>query len=186
MAIKQDIEAIKEEIGAEEQFLESLIKGERFFKRYRYPIIGIVVFVLLVIIGYSIVNFIQENRLIQSNEAYNILLKEPANKEALSTLQSNNSKLYEAYLFQKAVQSKNKEALKEVLSSNADSILKDIAHFVLQDGNSKMMREVNFLLEGYGYLQKGNLKEAKTAFSNIPLSSPLQELVNKLNHYQGK
>lgn len=186
MAIKQDIEAIKKEIGAEEQFLESIIKGERFFKKYRYPMIGLASLVVVVAIGYGVVKSINKNRLLESNEAYQTLLKDSNNINALSVLKETNEPLYEAYLFQKATLSKNPTELKAVLNSSADPLLKDIASFVSGDDNSKIMEDVILLLNGYEYLKNGKTKEAKNVFAQIPLTSSLQELVKKLNHYQGK
>lgn len=186
MAIKQNIEAIKKEIGAEEQFLEGIIKSERFFQKYKYPVIGAVSAIILLVIGYSVVNSINESRLVKSNEAYQVLLKEPSNKEALATLKDSNQPLYEAYLFKKATTSSNVQELKNVLNSSADPLLKDIASFALGDGDSKMMEDVNLLLKGYEHLKNGQTEEAKKVFAEIPLTSSLQELVKKLNHYQGK
>ena len=40
MAIKDDIDSIKEELNTQEQFLENIIKSERFFKKYKKIIIG--------------------------------------------------------------------------------------------------------------------------------------------------
>lgn len=186
MAIKENIEAIKKEIGAEEQFLESIIKSERFFKKYKYPVLGVVGAIILIVIGYGTVNSVNENRLTKSNEAYQVLLKEPENKEALATLKKSNMPLYEAYLFKKAVDSKNPQELNSVLQSSADPLLKDIANYVLHNENSKIMEDVILLLNGYEHLKSGKVEEAKKVFSQIPLTSSLQELVKKLNHYQGK
>ena len=35
LALKDDIEGIKEQIGTEEQFLQSMIKSELFIKKYK-------------------------------------------------------------------------------------------------------------------------------------------------------
>ena len=35
MAIKDDIDSIKEELNTQEQFLENIIKSERFLKKYK-------------------------------------------------------------------------------------------------------------------------------------------------------
>ena len=35
LAIKDDIDSIKRDLSAEEQFLENAIKGERFIKKYK-------------------------------------------------------------------------------------------------------------------------------------------------------
>ena len=54
MAIKDDIDSIKEELNTQEQFLENIIKSERFFKKYKKIIIGAVVLGIVGSAGYYI------------------------------------------------------------------------------------------------------------------------------------
>ena len=54
MAIKDDIDSIKEELNTQEQFLENIIKSERFFKKYKKIIIGAVVLGIVGAAGYYI------------------------------------------------------------------------------------------------------------------------------------
>lgn len=185
MAIKDDLQAIKQEIGAEEQFLESMIKGERFFKKYRYIIIGTIVLFFAFVVGYYINTTMEQKRLESTNEAYELLMKNPADEKALNTLKEKNKPLYEAYLFQKASKSKNIEELKKLLNSSLDPLLKDIAKFEVGSGDSELFKNIKTLLSGYELLKQGKQKEAKVAFSAIPLTSSLQEIIKKLNHYQG-
>lgn len=185
MAIKEDIKAIKEEIGAEEQFIESLIKGERFFKKYKLPLITAAVLVVLFGAGYAFNDYTTQKQLTLTNEAYELLLENPNNKEAIKTLKSANEPLYNAYMFSKASKSKNMDELKQLLSSNLDPVLKDMAKFELGEDDTQMYKNLKALLDGYNLLKQGKKKEANNAFSAIPLTSNLQEIVEKLNHYQG-
>lgn len=185
MALKEDIKAIKEEIGAEEQFLESIIKGERFYKKYKFPIIAFVSLVILVAIGYATNDYMDKRSLRLTNEAYELLLKNPDNKEALKTLKDGNLPLYETYLFSQSSKNKNIDELKKLLSSNLDPVLKDMIKFELGEDDSEIYKNLKALLDGYSLLKQGKTQEAKSAFSLIPLTSNLQEIVKKLNHYQG-
>ena len=70
MGLKENINAVKEELSTEEQFLESIIKGERFFKRNKKIIIGGLVLVALGIGGYIINDALKTQKLKESNIAY--------------------------------------------------------------------------------------------------------------------
>ncbi|MBF0984133.1 MAG: hypothetical protein HXK63_03205, partial [Campylobacter sp.] len=52
MALKDDIESVKKEIGTEEQFLESVIKSEIFVRRYKKPLIFLAAILIVVFVGY--------------------------------------------------------------------------------------------------------------------------------------
>lgn len=185
MALKEDIDAIKQEIGAEEQFLESMIKSERVVKKYKYPLIALAVLVVLVVTGYQVTTMLKEKRIKDSNIAYENLLKNPKNANALKELKDSSPVLYQTYLFMQASKNGDKEELKKVASSNADSLLKDLAKFQLDGTDPTLLKNFSALLSGYKLLQAGKITEAKEAFSKIPLTSPLQEIVKKLNHFQG-
>ncbi len=185
MAIKDDVKAIKEQIGAEEQFLESVIKGERIFKKYKYPIIGVFIALIVCVGAYSMFEYIKEKNLNESNAAYELLQKNPNDKSAITTLKDKNPKLYEAFLFHKASQTQNIKELKDVVSSSSDPILKSLATYELGDGDSEILKDVQILLQGYAFLKENKIKEAKEEFAKISLASPLQGIVKKLNHYKG-
>lgn len=184
MAIKDDVKAIKEQIGAEEQFLESVIKGERFFKKYKFPIIGAVILLVVFGVGYSITDYLKTKRLNETNEAYMLLLQNPTDTNALKTLKDGNPKLYEAFLFQKASKANDIKELKNIVNTSSDPIIKSIAIYELNDGTSDVLKDVQILLQGYSLLKENKIKEAHGKFAQISITSPLQEIVKKLNHYQ--
>lgn len=185
MAIKDDVKAIKEQIGAEEQFLESIIKGERFFKKYKYPIIGLVIALIVFGVGYSLNEYLNTKRLNKTNEAFTLLQTNPNNQEALKALKDGNPKLYEAFLFQKASRAQNVEELKNIVSTSSDPIIKSIAIYELDSGESEILKDLQVLLDGYNLLKENKIEQARNRFLQIQPSSPLQEIIKKLNHYQG-
>ena len=60
MAIKDDIDSIKEELNTQEQFLENIIKSERFFKKYKKIIIAVAVLGVVGTAGYYINGVLKE------------------------------------------------------------------------------------------------------------------------------
>ncbi len=190
MGIKENLKAVKKEISTEEQFLEGMIKGERFFKRNKRYIIGILVVLVIGSVGYTVQMMMEAKRLKQSNDAYMLLLKDPNDAEALSVLQQKNEKLYTLYELQNAVAKNDKEILAR-LANNADVIVSSIATYQLsqlgQDISPKgeLFAGMVALQEGYALLKENKISEAKVKFANIEQNSPLKQVAQNLEHYQG-
>jgi len=186
VAIKENINAIKQELSTEEQFLESMIKGERFFKKYKWPLaIGASV-LIIALIGYTVFNSLEQKRIADANKAYQTLLQNPNDKDALKALKDAKTPLYATFLTKKALESNDKEALEAVLASDADRLLKDLASYQLTGKNDGLLSNLSALQEGYLKLEAGDIDGANAAFSKIELTSPLQNIVKNLQHYQGK
>jgi hypothetical protein len=195
LSLKENIDAIKSELSTEEQFLESIIKIERVYKKYKKPIIAAAVTVVFVFAGYAVSNYIKKVNIKTSNEAYLTLLKNPDNKEALKVLQNKNTPLYNAYLFQKAMKEKEIQSLLS-LSNGQDPIIADIAAYqsaVLKADEKKIsaysyrqngiLKNFTLLEDGYLLLKEGKIKEAKEKFSQIPHTSALKSVAINLEHY---
>ncbi|WP_024953926.1 hypothetical protein [Sulfurospirillum arcachonense] len=192
MALKDNLDAVKKEIGTEEQFLEGIIKSERFFKRYKKYIISAVIVLVVSGSAYAVLNVINENRLQSSNEAYSKLLLNPKDTNAEKTLKEKNERLYNFYRFQKALSQNNAAVLKELAAYKTDPLISDLASYQLASeenkvaAKSELLQGFIFLEEGYKLLQSDKIKEAKLKFAQIDLNSPLKNIANNLEHYQGK
>lgn len=196
MSIKEDIKAVKEEITAEEQFLETVIKSERFLKKYKKPLIATASVIVSAFLIYAVYNYVKERNFKISNQAYLTLQKNPNDKEALETLKEKNPNLYMVFLFHQALKENSPQALEKVLGALKDENLKDIALYQIAslkaDKNAldsyamrkeAILKDFALLDEGYLLFKEGKIKEGKEKLSMISLSSPLQGLVQSLNHY---
>ncbi len=192
LSLKENMNIIKEEIGAEEQFLESIIKGERFYKKYKRQIQVLVVVVILVAIGYAGYSISKDRNIKISNEAYETLNKSPNNKEALATLKDKNPSLYEVYLFEEAVKNNNIGKLEELSKDKNSELLSDLSLYQVEQlknskiVNSRLLNGFSLLEEGFDLLKDGKITEAKLKFAQIDSNSPLFKIVKNLEHYQGK
>lgn len=191
MSLKENIEAVKKEIGTEEQFLEGIIKSERFFKKYKKSIIITSIVAVLAGSTYATLNVLKENRLESSNEAYNKLIKNPNDSESLTVLKDKNERLYNFYRFQKALENNDVKVLKELSEYKQDPIISDLASYQLDglegksDSKSELLSGFIALQEGYKLLKADKVEEAKLKFAQIQLNSPLKNISNNLEHYQG-
>lgn len=192
MSLKENISAVKDEISTEEQFLESLIKGERFFKKYKKIIVTLVGIVVFAFIAYGAFTYIHQNQIEKANIAYATLLKNPKDTQALESLKSNDERLYNLFIFTQAANADDKSELEKLSKLKDDSILADLATYQLQSENgesdtkSELLRGMALLHAGYKLLLDGKINEAKLQFAQIGVNSPLKNIANNLEHYQGK
>jgi hypothetical protein len=188
MSLKDNMDFVKEELNSEEKFLESFVKVERFFKKYKLLIISAVVIVVLGVIALSVTSYLKEQNKIEANIVFQKVLKDPNDTKALESLKGLNTKLYDIALFnQKNAQkdsSINTEFFKELLAYE-----KAINEQNIEKLNSVSM-EKNFLLKEFAIFNKalilakdGKYQEAKDALKLIPETSQVKDLVTLLNHY---
>jgi len=196
LAIKENIEYVKEELTAQEQFLEGMIRSERFVKKYKKPLIGLASVIIVAILGYGVYDYIKTANLEASNIAYNKLLKNPKDTEALKVLQSKNEALYNTFIFHQAVINSDVKELEKFKSVAKDEVLKDLATYQAasikehrvalqnyQANSEALLKEFATFIEGYKLLKEGKIDEGKMKLSSIPLNSPLFNIAKSLNHY---
>ncbi|MDD3343171.1 MAG: hypothetical protein PHR87_06310 [Sulfurospirillaceae bacterium] len=191
MGLKENIKAVKEEISTEEQFLEGMIKGERFFKKNKKYIISLLAILVIGGSGYAMNDMIHQSNLSASNIAYQTLLQDANNTKAREILQQKNPKLYMLYEFSQAVQKNDIETLKRLSSLKDDPNISDLATYQvsqLEKGDlskSELFSGLVLLEEGYGLLKEGKIDEARLKFAQIEVNSPLKQIAKNLEHYQG-
>jgi len=191
LGLQENIKAVKDEISTEEQFLEGMIKSERFFNRNKKYIIAALVLLVVAAGGYAIKDVMAEARLKASNVAYQALLNDANNTAARETLQAKNPKLYTMYLFETALAKGDVDALKSVSLSKEDPILADLATYQLSqlDENAtakgELLSGLVMLQEGYELLKEKKVEEARLKFAQIDANSPLKQIAKNLEHYQG-
>jgi len=192
LSLKENLDGIKQEIGAEEQFLESVIKTERFYKKYKRQVqLGVAILVIAAIV-YPSYGYIKQRNLRLSNIAYETLLTNPSDKEALNTLKDKNQPLYDTYKFRAAVTKKNVAKLEELSKNKNEKFLSDLSTYELaqiknsKKVNSELLKGFALLEEGYDLLKVGKISQAQLKFAQIDTNSPLFKIVKNLSHYQGK
>lgn len=195
MNLKENMDALKEELNSEEKFFESAIRTERFIKRYQKPLIAAVA--VLVLGGISVMGYqmVRDAKIESSNAALSVLLSNPADAAAEETLRDDNPKLYALWKYSRAVSQKDASALESLKDSDAEMIA-DIAAY-----ESAVLKEDNAALETYskqqGALYKdlailgvavraveaGNIAQAHQKVAQISEDSPVYSTAQSLLHY---
>ena len=185
MAIKEDLTEIKKEIDAQEQFLESMIKGERFFKKYKTLLIVVCAAAIVAAVGFYTSKILNENRVEEANLAYSKLILNPNDANALSILKEKEPSIYALFSLGQMLDKNDTKGISELANLQVHPLVKDIILSQTGNANSEILKEYSALLKGFELLKENKIKEANDEFNKIALDSQLQTLVKNLKHYQG-
>ena len=188
MSIKDDVNYIKNELSSEEKFLESFVKTERFFKKYKKLIFGLIILAIVGSVVFLVKTKLDEKNLYEANIALSNFL-ENGNQNSLNELKEKNRDLYEIALY---LDAKNE-------FKNADinlKYLKELLDFQVALLNSNqsdldaVSKKADFLLKDYAIFNQAlilvnNQKyaEAREILGKISQDSRAFELATLLKHY---
>jgi len=185
VSLKDDINGVKKELGAEESFLESFLKVEKFYKKNKTAIIGGITAVLIGVVGFYTYSYLQLQEKIKINITFNKVLDNPNDEKAMAALKTQSQKLYEVAQFMKTSNSKSNNEFLNQLSLYTEAISKNdptALGIVAQDQN--------FLLKDFAVLNKAIIEaknnefaKAKESLKLIPANSDAKVLVQMLQHY---
>lgn len=188
MSIKDDVNYIKNELSSEEKFLEGFVKTERFFKKYKKLIYGLIILLIVGSIIFFVKSKLDEKNLYEANLALSSFL-ENGNKNSLDELKDKNKDLYEIALYL--------DAKNEFKSVNINlKYLKEILDFQVAVLNSNqteldlVSKKADFLLKDYAIFNQALIlvdnqkyQEARELLSKISQESRAFELATLLKHY---
>lgn len=189
MSIKENVDYVKEELSSQEKFLENFVKGERFYKKYRILIFAFIAIVVIGSIGFVVKNNIDESNKLEANLAFNKVLQNNNDTQALEVLKNKNEKLYEVALFLQAKKENESVEVNIPLLKELSKYQIALANKNIDELNNLSMQS-DFLLKEFAIFNKALLLsdeakyvEAKETLKLIPQTSKAFELANLLNHY---
>jgi hypothetical protein len=195
MSTKENLDFVKKELSQEEKFLETSMKLEGFWKKYKMAIFAVGAFIFMGTALFFTNDYLKERDLLASNEAYVKLLKNPDDKASLELLETKNPKLYDAYVFQMAMRDSNIDKLNSIANKNIDIlsslatlqvalIEKDIDKlnkYSLKD--KALIKEYATIQEAFLLIEKEEYKKAQSRLDSIPIDSQVANFSNALKHY---
>ncbi len=197
MSLKENMKVLKEELSAEEQILESVIKAEGFWKKYKKIILTLLTVVFLAIAWKLISEYLHQQSLEKANLAYNQLMTNPNDADAKARLKSENPKLYELFTYQQVARvsdpAKLETSLKEIKDPNLRDLLtyqiaslkkSGLSSYATKEG--AILRDLARYQSAYLLLKEGKIKEAQAKLAQISQQSALYPLAQNLKNYQGK
>jgi predicted negative regulator of RcsB-dependent stress response len=180
-----DIKEVKEEIKQDEELLVKVFKLEKFIRKYKKPIIAVIVIAVAILIGREAYIMYSDYKLKQENLALEKLLTNPNDKEALATLKENK-KLYDLYLLKKGEYSKiTTKALEEIKAYEIAMQKGDINSLeaYLNNPNYHVLKNAVRVALIRLYLQKGDRQKATLLANEISPNSKYKEIATYLLHY---
>ncbi len=189
MSLQEKVEYLKEEMSTEEKFFEGFFKLEKIWKKYKIVLISVVSLLFMGFVGTNINDYMQEQNTIKANNAFNALLENRKDAEAINILKDLNPKLLKiANYLQDKKDGKNEAVNIEFL----DEIVK--FNMALNENNldviNKTILNSKFVLKEYALFQKALILtidkkylDAKETLALIPDTSTVAELSNKLKHH---
>lgn len=195
MSLKENMDALKEELSSEEKFFESAVRTERFVKRYQKPLIAAVAASLLVVAGAIGYQSYTNSKIESSNAAFNVLLSNPSDAKAEETLKNDNPKLYDVWKLSRGIAQNDVTILESLKDSEAFGIA-DIAQYEAASIKGDMQslnqytkkqgalyKDLALLELAVTAIEKGNVSEAHQKISLISEDSPLYQVAQALSHY---
>ncbi|ACM93411.1 conserved hypothetical protein [Nautilia profundicola AmH] len=179
---------IKEKLKQEEELLVKVFKLEKFIKKYKKQIIAGVTIAALILIGNAVYGYIQTQKLISSNNAFDTLMQNPNDKAALEKVKSNEN-LYQVYL----LQSDKIEDLQKVTAPELKAIAaykiamlkgdkQSLENYLLNPDYKILKDPVRVALIKI-YLKEGNREKAKELYTQITPNSEFAAIAKFLLHY---
>ncbi|BCD67826.1 tetratricopeptide repeat protein [Nitratiruptor sp. YY09-18] len=194
MSTKENIEYIKQELSSDEKLLESLLKAERFLKKYKKPLLAVVIIAIVGIVGYSGYEWKKEYDLSEANKIYEHLLANPNDLQSLVKLKEKSPKLWALYLYSQAAKQKDIKAL-QALSKIDDPIISDLASYHLAAAKAKredihnytlsheILKDFALLDEAYLLFKEGKISQAKQRLAQVQDEKVKGLYVKLFNHY---
>jgi hypothetical protein len=186
MSLKDNVDYIKEELSNEEKFLESSLRVEKFYKKYKYVIFGVIGLVLVYFIGSAIVDYNAQNTKTKANITYENIINNPQDTQALDELKSLNEKLYQIALYKTNQQNssvdviylKDLQAYKKAVASNDIKALDSL--IASQDF---LLKDFALLTKALILIEKQEYAKAKSVIKMVPQESQVAQVVTMLEHF---
>ena len=185
MSLKENIDYIKNEISAEESYMEKFFKVERIYKKNKKIIIAAIIIIILSVASFYVSSYITDKNKLQANIALNTLLNNPDDKEALAVLEVKNPKLFKIYQFKI-----NDTKVTDV------TFFKELALYTtaIKENNIEKLTEVTqqqeFLLKDFAIFNKALIQaqeskyaESKETLKSINENSAVSPLGKMLEHF---
>jgi hypothetical protein len=195
LSLKENMEALKEELSSEEKFFESAVRTERFVKRYQKPLIATVVASLLAVVGAISFQAYSDAKIESSNAAFNLLLVNPTDTKAEQTLKNDNPKLYDVWKLSRGIAQNDVTILEGLKHSEAFGVA-DIASYEaaaikgdvqsLEQYTKKqgaLYKDLALLEVAVSAIEKGDVATAHQKLALITEESPLYQVAGALSHY---
>ncbi len=195
MSLKENISMVRSELNSEEKFFEQAVRTERFVKKYKKPLISLIVLVVIAVVVMIVSDSIKQSKIDSANSAFAILQQNPTDADALAELKESAPALFEVFELKMATQNGDLQTLKR-LSASKDRVVSDLASYQVaandQDvallssyanDQDAIYRDIAIVEEAVLLLKKSDTDRAHQRLKLIAEDSPLFGTASALRHY---
>ncbi len=189
--MNKNLEAIKKEFENDEKILENAFKLERFFKKYKYILLGVVLGVVAWVTYINVYDHMEEKKALEISAIYDELMSAPDNEILRKSLQEKAPKLYDLFLYAYFVKNNDKNALAN-LTESQNQIVSDLAKYEMASATKDKQALANIgsdfknlakLQEAYLLLQENEIAKMRQILESIPEESSEFEVAQYMSHY---
>mgnify|MGYP001043709171 CR=1 FL=1 len=170
MSLQSNLKSVKESFNSDEKLLESAFALEIMWKRYRKYIITLLICMVGVGIWWLVSNYIQSQKAIKASAAYERLISDSTDKEALESLKDASPALYDMYRYFNA---NNDSAVYEALADSQNAFVRSTAQYELASIQASKLLEANDIDESS--LNQGLASLERTKPTSLKELAILQE-----------
>ncbi|WP_415398240.1 hypothetical protein [Sulfurimonas sp. CS5] len=195
MSIKNDIAMVREELNSEEKFFEKAVITEKFIKKYKNLMIGAVVVLVVAIAANVAYSINKQSQITAANNALSTLSEDATNSEALLTLKSISTELYDAWRYSNAVAKKDMVTIKELTNSSA-VMIGDLAKYeIAQDAKDAasldsyastqdaVYKDLALVQSAIILMNNSQIQKAHEKLAKVSTQSSMSKIANALLHY---
>ncbi|WP_304546316.1 hypothetical protein [Sulfurimonas microaerophilic] len=195
MSLKDNIDMVKEELNSEEKFFEKAVVTERFVKKYKKPLIGSVIAIVLIVAADIAYDVNKQNTISAANETLKELQADSSNTATLARLQSLSPELHDVWAYSQAVAKESAEEFSKLTDSKA-LLIGDLSTYEAAQlkGDKKLLekyakqkdviyKELALVELALIAMNEGKIDEAHANLSMISSDSPLANVAKSLMHY---
>jgi len=195
LSLKENINMVKEELNSEEKFFEKAVMTEKFVKKYKNLMIGIVVLVIIVVISNIVYNSNKQSTIKEANEVLTKLSLDPNNESLKIKLEQLSPNLHDVWLYSQAVVTNDIEKLKSLSASKA-IIVSDLVKYEVAsrtNNNEKLLdysmkqdaiyKDLAIVQNAILYLDKNEIDKAHAELRKVSQNSPLNQIALALLHF---
>ena len=195
MSLKENLDMVKDELNSEEKFFEKAVVTERFVKKYKKPLIGAVVAVVLVVVANLGYEASEQNRIESANETLAILQKNPADTVALTKLESLSPALHDVWLYSQAITNQSVAELEKLKTTKAliinDTSVYETAELkadtkqldTYSEKQQAIYKDLAVVMSAVLLMDAGKIDDAHQKLAMIGEQSSLGPVVKALMHY---
>ena len=195
MSLKENISMVKEELNSEEKFFEKTVILERFVKKYKNLMIGVVVLIVVVVISNVIYDSNKQSTIKEANEILTKLNSDTSNESLKTSLEQLSPALYDVWTYSQAISSNDIDKLKS-LSTSDTLFVSDLAGYEVasrSNDNSKLLdysmnqesiyKDLALVQNAILYLDKNEIEKAHAELRKVSQSSSINSIVLALLHF---